>query len=219
MSWPRWYGDAVFSGIVDHRGKVEAIERMNGTLRLWIHSSFSDLQLGESIAVDGACLTVAAAKGGVFQCDISPETQCLTIAPSYETGTEIHLERALRVGDRLGGHWVTGHTDTTLALTQAEDRGDCRWMRFDGVHKKDRPLLTRKGSVCINGVSLTVNEVGESYFSVLLVPHTLQVTRLGQLNAGSPVNIEWDWMAKVVLEALQTRFAEKKADDEPHPVH
>ncbi len=219
MSWPRWYGDAVFSGIVDHRAKIEAVERLNGTLRLWIHSRFKQLELGESIAVDGACLTVAATREGVFQCDVSPETQCLTIAAAYEPGAEVHLERALRVGDRLGGHWVTGHIDTTLALTQSADRGECRWMRFDGVHKKDRPLLSRKGSVCINGVSLTVNEVGESHFTVLLVPHTLERTGLGKLVTGAAVNIEWDWMAKVVLEALQTRFAEKKEDDEPHPVH
>jgi riboflavin synthase len=209
----------VFSGLIDHCGTIEAVERWNDTLRVWIHSTFEDLQIGESISVDGACLTVTTTKNGSFQCDVSPETLRLTVAAGYESGMRVHLERALRVGDRLGGHWVTGHVDTTLTLTQSEERGDCRYLRFDGVHSKDRPLLTRKGSVSVNGVSLTVNEVGDGYFSVVVIPHTLQKTTLGALQIGAAVNIEWDWMAKVVLEALQTRFSEKKEDEQSHPIH
>ena len=205
--------------MVDHCGRIEAVERLNGTLRLWIASSFQDLETGESISVDGACLTVVTHRGGSFQVDVSPETLRLTLASGYEPGSTVNLERALRVGDRMGGHWVTGHVDTTLAVTQCEDRSDCRWLRFDGVHAGDRPLISRKGSVAVNGVSLTVNEVGESHFTVLLVPHTRERTNLQALQVGSPVNIEWDWMAKVVLEALQTRFSQKERDEQPHPVH
>lgn len=218
MSWPRWYGSAVFSGMVDHVGRVQAVEKLEGVVRLWIASTFSDLQLGESISVDGACLTVTHTKGTHFQVDVSPETLRLTTAAAYATGSEVNLERALRVGDRLGGHWVTGHVDTTLTISQREDRTECCWLRLDGVHPKDRPLLSRKGSVCLNGVSLTVNEVGPAHFSVLLVPHTLERTNLSALRPGAAVNIEWDWMAKVVLEALQTRFSERK-EDEQHPLH
>lgn len=208
----------MFSGIIDHCGKVEAIERQKGTLRIWISSTFDALASGESIAVDGVCLTIANQRNGAFQCDVSQETQGFTIASSYEPGTLVNLERALRVGDRLGGHWVTGHVDTTLSVTHLEDQGEFRLFRFDGFHAKERPLLTRKGSVAINGVSLTVNEVGDSYFTVLLIPHTLDRTNLSHLKVGSPVNIEWDWMAKVVLEALQTRFSEKK-DEHPPRIH
>lgn len=218
MSWPRWYGDAVFSGMVDHVGRVEAVERHDGALRMWICSSFQDLALGESVAVDGACLTVVSSRGGTFQADVSAETQRLTVSSAYQVGTQVNLERALRVGDRLGGHWVTGHVDTTLTLTQMENRAEYRWLRVEGFHPKDRALLSRKGSVCVNGVSLTVNEVGDSYFTLLLVPHTLGRTNLQALGVGSAVNIEWDWMAKVVLEALQTRFSERK-DDQSHPLH
>jgi riboflavin synthase len=218
MSWPRWYGEPVFSGMVDHCGRIEAVERLNGTLRVWISSSFQDLVLGESVAVDGACLTVTANRGGSFSADVSVETQRLTIASSYQPGSVVNLERALRVGDRMGGHWVTGHVDTTLAISQMEDRGDCRWFRFDGFHRNDRPLLSKKGSICVNGVSLTLNEVGESHFTLLLVPHTLERTNLQKTVVGTAVNIEWDWMAKVVLEALQTRFAERK-DEQSHPLH
>ncbi len=209
----------VFSGIVDHRGRIEAIESLNGAARLWIYSSFTDIQLGESISVDGACLTVSAFNGSTFQVDLSEETLRLTIASAYTPGTNVNLERALRVGDRLGGHWVTGHVDTTLTVTQVEDRADCRWIRIDGVQTPDRPLLSRKGCVTVNGVSLTLNEVGDTYFTLLLVPHTLKLTGLQELRIGHAVNVEWDWMAKVVLQALQTRFSQKDSDEKFFSLH
>lgn len=202
--------------MVEEIGRVEALEQLKGTLRLWISTPFEDLQTGESVSVDGACLTVVSHSRGTFQCDVSPETLSLTIANGYEVGSLVNLERALKVGDRMGGHWVTGHVDTSLAVTQKEERSDCLWLRFDGFHKSERALVSRKGCITLNGVSLTVNEVGDSHFTVLLVPHTLAQTNLKDLKAGSPVNIEWDWMAKVVLEALQTRFSEKKENEQIH---
>ncbi len=217
MSVFRWYGDPVFTGLVECAGRVEAIEKHNGILRLWIGSPFTDLQLGESVSVDGACLTVATLKEGCFQADVSQESQRLTIALRYEVGTTVNLERALKVGDRLGGHWVTGHVDGNVVVSRIDDREQCRWIRIEGVHPQDRALLTRKGCVALNGVSLTVNEVSDDAFAVLLVPHTLGHTNLQDVRPGDVLNVEWDWMAKMIVEALNTRLAQRKND--AHPLH
>jgi riboflavin synthase len=198
----------VFTGLVQSIGKIVLHQGRNESVRLGVQTEFTDLALGESIAVDGACLTVAAFEGGTFQVDVSPETLTLTLAGTYSLGSRVHLERALRVGDRVGGHWVTGHIDGLLTVETMETRGDCLWVQFGGINGPDRPFLSKKGSVCINGVSLTVNETGPSHFSVLLVPHTLEQTTLAQLTVGSTVNIEWDPMAKMVAQALEQRFAE-----------
>jgi riboflavin synthase len=210
MSWLRWYGSAVFTGLVQSLGEIHSKELHGGCARLWIHAPFEDLVLGESIAVDGACLTVKTIGKDCFEIDVSPETLERTIAGQYELGTKVHLERALRMGDRLGGHWVTGHVDTQLAVSRSEARGDCLCLRFEGVAQEERAFLSEKGSVCLSGVSLTVNTVSPSGFEVLLVPHTLEHTHLKSLQPGSLVNVEWDWMAKVVVGALALRFPEKE---------
>ncbi|MBY0371209.1 riboflavin synthase [bacterium] len=209
----------MFTGIVDHRARIELVEKQGESLRLGIASSFTDLKTGESISVDGVCLTVVQHKGGYFQADVSPETRRLTIASAYEAGQQVNVERALRLGDRMGGHWVTGHVDATLCVSQVEARGDCVWFRLDGFEPETRPLIARKGWVSVNGVSLTVNEVGPSHFELLIVPHTLANTGFGDLNPGSRVNVEWDWMAKMVFEALRSRFVKGDRDGKLPPVH
>src|SRR5690606_39123460 len=107
----------------------------------WIHSTLSELALGESVSVDGCCLTVTGHRNGVFSADISPETLQRTKASAYRPGATVNLERALRVGDRMGGHWVTGHVDTTLTVTQSENKDGYRLLRLDGVHPSDRAFL------------------------------------------------------------------------------
>ncbi len=198
----------MFTGLVQSIGKVTLHEGSSQGVRLGVQTPFTDLALGESVAVDGACLTVAAFAGGAFQADVSSETLDRTVAGSYRLGSSVHLERALRVGDRMGGHFVTGHIDGLLTVEAVETRGDCLWLQFGNVGHRERSFFSKKGSVCINGVSLTVNETGPSHFSVMLVPHTQEHTTLAQLSAGSTVNVEWDSMAKMVVEALEQRFAE-----------
>lgn len=198
----------MFTGLVQSIGEIVSREAGGDGIRLEVRSAFSDLALGESIAVDGACLTVAAFRGSTFQVDVSPETLVRTVAGSYQLGSLVHLERALRVGDRLGGHWVTGHIDGLLTVEAMETRGEWLWIQFGGMSSRERSFLSKKGCVCVNGVSLTVNETGPTTFSVMLVPHTQAQTTLAQLSVGSTVNVEWDSMAKIVVEALEHRFSE-----------
>lgn len=182
----------MFTGIVDHCGKLVKRE---GSL-FEIETEFRDLVLGESVAVNGACLTVTAIFPGRFQCDVSPETLART---GLGTAERVNLERALRLSDRIGGHLVTGHVDQTGTIRRREQRGEWLVLGVGGVLPEHRKYLMKKGSVAIQGVSLTVNDVTEDGFECLLVPHTQGRTNLGEFPTGSVVNLEFDWMMKVVL--------------------
>jgi riboflavin synthase len=155
------------------------------------------LNLGDSICVDGVCLTVAALDAASFQADVSGETLRVTTLGARQTGARVNLEPALRAGDSLGGHWVSGHVDGIAeVLTTAQD---ARSLRVEFAAPK--PLaryIARKGSVTLDGVSLTVNEVDGLKFAVNLIPHTLEVTTLGALVAGTRVNLEIDLLARYV---------------------
>lgn len=204
----------MFTGIVDHMGSVVSVTEMNPTsVRLKIHAGFEDLVLGESIAVDGACLTVTSFESPTFTCEVSKETLSKTVAGSYVTGSKVNLERALRLGDRLGGHWVSGHVDTTLLIKSKEPEGEFWRFQFAGYDKGFKRLLSNKGSVTLNGVSLTVNEVFEDGFTVTLIPHTLEKTNLGSFPPGSRLNVEFDAMTKVIVGEVERIYRQEKAGD------
>lgn len=193
----------MFTGIIDHAGKIEQIRPMEKGLLFWIQSQFPDIKLGESISVDGACLTVVDLKEGQFAVQVSPETLRLTTAINYQMGTAVNLERALRVGDALGGHWVTGHVDRVIALSDMKSQEEFTEMIFEDATAECRHWVIHKGSVCINGVSLTVNEKRKEGFSVMIIPHTAKITNLSSLKIGALVNIEYDYLAKIVQSRIQ----------------
>jgi riboflavin synthase len=197
----------VFTGIVDHCGNIAKLETKLGALRIEIHSHFSDLALGESILVDGMCLTVNALVNNGFQCDLSPETLRVTTAGNWQIGAAINLERALRPFDRLSGHFVTGHVDQLAHLVERQDHQAFTVLHFNGIHPQHYSWLVKKGSITVNGVSLTVNEVSDEGFVVMLIPHTLQCTNLSQLSPGDAVNLEFDLLAKLVTNHLTQQAA------------
>lgn len=193
----------MFTGIVDHCGVITNISDLPNSIRLSISSDFSDLALGESICVDGVCLTVVYSNENSFECDLSPETLHLTNAKNYRIGDLINLERAMRLSDRLSGHIVTGHVDGVLKIKQFEKQNDFVLCEFSEIPGECLLYLTRKGSVCINGVSLTINTVNQDTFSVMLIPHTVERTNLHKLKANNYVNVEYDYLAKLVQKNIQ----------------
>ena len=193
----------MFTGIVDHCGQITKIDKQPESLSLWIESGFNDLAPGESIAVDGICLTVNEPTASLFRVDLSPETCRLTTAGQFKQGGRINLERALRLNDRLGGHLVTGHVDQKCALSGKKVIKEFIEMNFSGLVPQAQRYLVKKGSIAVNGVSLTINDVFDGGFQVMLIPHTLECTNLEALEISNMVNIEYDWMAKMVANQVQ----------------
>lgn len=194
----------MFTGIVTAVGTVSAVEATAGGVRIRVAApglGLSDGQVGESIAVNGVCLTVIAitmpAAGAVesFDADVSRET--LRCTAGFEAGARVNLERALRLADRLGGHLVSGHVDGVGTVASVTPAGDNRVFVFE-VPRDVARYIAVKGSVAINGVSLTVNEVNGMRFSVNIIPHTLTATNLAALTAGARVNLEADMVARYV---------------------
>ena len=198
----------MFTGIVEGIGKVESLRAGAGdTRRLTVKTSLEvgKLPLGASIAVNGACLTIVARRSGrpsAFQADVGPETLACTTLGSLGPGTRVHLEPALRLGDSLGGHMVSGHVDGTGRVESARKQAGTLALRVSAPDDV-APYLFKKGSIAIDGVSLTVNKVEGASFEVLLIPHTLEVTLLGELRAGSRVNLEADMIAKQVASFVE----------------
>src|SRR4051812_48960780 len=151
----------MFTGLVQQIGTIERAGQSSGMTELWVASTFEQLQLGESIACDGCCLTVVQAKGGSFLLQASPETLRRTTLGEWRQGTRVNLERALRVGDRLGGHWVQGHVDAVARVLSAREEGGSRVMTFE-LPAALAAFFIEKGSVTVDGISLTVNAVGAS---------------------------------------------------------
>jgi riboflavin synthase len=192
----------VFTGIVQEVAQVKAIKALKAGLSLEISCQMGSLELGESIAVDGICLTVTEAHGQAFSCELSPETLALTLANQYQVGSVVNLERALALGDRMGGHWVTGHVDTLIQLTKKEILKEFWKLEFSKVPDSVLNHLVHKGSIALNGVSLTLNAVSPSGFEVMIIPHTLEKTNLKLLEEGDSVNVEVDWMSKLIVQTV-----------------
>jgi riboflavin synthase len=192
----------MFTGLVTAVGRVERAEPSSEGLRLTVASSLGVLAVGESVAVNGACLTVVGSDAGSFTADLSRETLAVTTLGGLGVGSRVNLERAAMVGDRLGGHLVAGHVDGVARVVSVQVAGDARELEIDGPAELAR-FIAAKGSVTLDGVSLTVNRVHGSRFEIMLVPHTLAVTTLGEVSAGHALNLEVDLVARYVARYLE----------------
>jgi len=194
----------MFTGIIDQLGIILDIQKHPAFYQLRIASPYSDLQKGESIAIDGVCLTVTSHDGGTFTCDISQETLKVTTLKNWHIQQQVNLERALQLSSRLGGHIVTGHVDQICTVSSIMKMGDFIEMAFTGLTAMGDKLVIKKGSIAINGVSLTINEVnGQGGFKVMLIPHTLEHTNLKSLREKDAVNVEFDMMARYIVERCE----------------
>jgi riboflavin synthase len=195
----------MFTGLIEGTGKLKTIEPRGKDMRLSIQASFDleGFQTGESVAVDGVCLTVVSWQARAFTLDVSQETLSRTTLGQRSVGDEVNLERALRLGDRLGGHLVNGHVDGKARVMARKQRGDSLVFVFEVVAELGRYII-EKGSVAVNGVSLTVNRCDEQSFDVNIVPHTARVTTIGSLRVGDEVNLEVDIIGKYVERFVQT---------------
>jgi riboflavin synthase len=195
----------MFTGIVQGMGRIRSMEPRGGDVTLWIETgavSLDDVQIGGSIAVSGVCLTATRLEGPAFAADVSRETLTLTTLGSAVPGTQVNIEKALQAGQPLGGHYVTGHVDGTgRVLARDEDARSVR-VEFEVPPALAR-YVARKGSVCVDGVSLTVNGVDGVRFDVNLVPHTLELTTLGDAVPGTAVNLEVDIIARYLERLLE----------------
>lgn len=193
----------MFTGIITDIGTVQSIRKERDvTYRIATHYDTKTIELGASIACDGCCLTVVKKEAGWFEVDVSEESLSKTTLKSWKEGTKINLERALKVGDELGGHIVSGHVDGVAELLSIAP--------VEGSHKLEfaapealKKFIAAKGSVTLNGISLTVNEVKDAQFFVNIIPHTFEVTNFGALKAGDKVNLEIDLLARYMARMLE----------------
>lgn len=188
----------MFTGIVQAVGELTQIARRDGGVRITVDAGaleVADVKLGDSIAVNGACLTVIERHGQVFAADVSDESLRCTVGLAQPG--KVNLEKALRLSDRLGGHLVSGHVDGIGVVRQFSQLGESFRLEIEVPEPLSR-YVAAKGSICVNGVSLTTNTVDGSVFSVNLIPHTLTATTLGQSAVGDSVNIEVDLIARYV---------------------
>jgi riboflavin synthase len=201
----------MFTGIVTDIGEVVSVtERAEGLRRFAVASRYDpeSIDIGASIACSGPCLTVVEAirrdNRNIFAVDAAAETLAVTTAATWQQGTRLNLERSLKIGDELGGHLVSGHVDGLAELIAREDLTGMARMTLRAPHPLAR-FIAQKGSVALDGVSLTVNDVDGDVFSVLIIPHTLAVTTLGHRKLGDQLNLEVDQMARYAARLLEAR--------------
>ncbi len=194
----------MFTGIIKDRGTITAISRQGGDARLTVSSSglpWSDFEPGESIAVNGVCLTAVALHDDGFDTDVSVETLSVTGLGQLEVGSAVNLEPAISLGERLGGHLVSGHVDCTGTVTSRA--ADARSIRLDiEIPAEYSRYVAKKGSVCVDGVSLTINEVSGNRFEINIIPHTAEVTIMDDYAVGTVVNVEVDMLARYIERLL-----------------
>lgn len=196
----------MFTGIIEGVGTIAGRRTAGGGIVFDLEAGFelTDPKEGESIAVSGVCLTAYSIRGRRFSADVSPETLSRTKLGALGPGDHVNLERALKLSDRLGGHLVSGHVDCMATVSSRKEIGKYTIFTFSVPEAQGRYII-EKGSITIDGVSLTVNSCGSGKFSVSIIPHTLKVTTLGALKVGSKVNIEVDLIGKYVEKLLSPR--------------
>lgn len=189
----------MFTGIIESTGRISRVVKEGTNVHFTIESNISkELKIDQSVAHDGVCLTVVACDADSHTVTAVAETLLKTNLQGWETGRTLNLERAMKLGDRLDGHIVQGHVDTTGICTERKEMDGSHLFRFS-FPEKFAALIIEKGSVCINGVSLTAFEAGRDTFTVTIIPYTLGHTTFGQLKAGDPVNLEFDILGKYML--------------------
>lgn len=188
----------MFTGIIQAVGQIESASKMGDDIQLVIHAAalgLEDVALGDSIAVNGVCLTATQHSKTHFHAHVSTET--LNVTVGLDQPQAVNLEKALRLNDRLGGHLVSGHVDGVGSVVAFTDLGDCWTLTIEAPRALSK-YIAKKGSICVNGVSLTVNSIEKDTFSMNIIPHTLQNTTFHQLKVGSRVNLEIDQIARYV---------------------
>jgi riboflavin synthase len=196
----------MFTGIIEELGKVKAIEVLPDAIRLTIEGPLvvSDVNRGDSISVSGACLTAVVHDGTSFTADVMQETLKLTSLDGIKVGDPVNLERAMTAATRFGGHVVLGHVDGVGQVISREPSDNWEWVRIS-VPKELMKYVVLKGSITLDGISLTVNELGDDWVGLSLIPETLAVTTLGSKQPGSKVNVEVDVMAKHIERLIEAR--------------
>ncbi len=192
----------MFTGLVEQVGKVKKVELKPSGGRLTVECSLEGVKIGDSVAVNGACLTVVKADGGSLTFDVSPETLKRTNLKFLKVGDYVNLERALRLGDRLGGHIVQGHVDTLGRIELLQPRGEHYLLRIT-FGEEFSPYVVEKGSIAVDGISLTVNACGSGFAEINVIPHTLRETNLKFRKRGDFVNLEFDILGKYVVNYLK----------------
>jgi len=196
----------MFSGIVEEMGAVTTLSKgMAGTrLNIMASTVLGDLTIGASINVNGTCLTVVAKTDKDFSVDVSPETLTVTTLGSFSSGTPVNLERAMKLSERIGGHLVSGHVDGVGVIRSRHPDGNALILDLEAP-KEILRYCVPKGSITVDGISLTINDVTERSFTVSIIPHTAKVTTLGLKQVGDPVNLESDMIGKYVERLMQER--------------
>ncbi len=193
----------MFTGLIETVGHISGLAPVPSGFRLRVRTSIApELALGDSIAVNGVCLTVTAIDGGELHADIGPETARVTTLGSLRTDQTVNLERSLRAGDRLGGHFVQGHVDAVGTVEQLRQDGDAHWLTISfplGL----APFFIPKGSIAVDGISLTVAALRDRQFDVMIIPFTWTHTNLSLLRLGDQVNLECDMLGKYVARAME----------------
>jgi riboflavin synthase len=193
----------MFTGLIENVGRIADVEPIPSGRRLRIDTTLAgELRPGDSVAVNGVCLTATALDAGAMHADVGPETMRVTTLGSLRRDQPVNLERPMRADSRFGGHFVQGHVDGVGTLVSVREDGDARWLRiaFPGALA---PYLIAKGSISIDGISLTIAALGDAQLDVMIIPFTWQHTNLSSLAAGDPVNIECDMIGKYVARIAE----------------
>ncbi len=201
----------MFTGLVEAIGEIVAVEQRPGAVRIYVTSEIGDgVSIGDSVSVNGVCLTAIAGGGRELAFDAGPETIRVTGLGELAPGDRVNLERAMRADTRIGGHFVQGHVDAVGTIVDVRPDGDFTWVRIRFPHEL-APQLVLKGSVAVDGISLTVAAVGEDSFDVQIIPHTWTHTNLRGAHAGMRVNLECDLIGKYVARAMSLMTAAQGA--------
>lgn len=201
----------MFTGIIESVGTVERVERHGSTQRAIVRAPeiLDDVALGDSISIDGACQTVVAFDGETFQFDSVEETLRLTTIGTWQQGRRVNVERSLQVGARLGGHWVMGHVDGIARIVERRDDGGSAEITLEAPESV-AGQIARKGSVALDGISLTVTEVDGARFGVAVIPFTLDHTTLGEKRPGDAIHLETDVLAKYIERLMSAPRGEQR---------
>jgi riboflavin synthase len=202
----------MFTGLVEELGKVKAVARGVKSVRLTVEASkvLEDVKLGDSIAVNGTCLTVVEYNENCFTADVMPETVDRTALANLKIGVRVNLERTLSIGDRFGGHIVSGHIDG-IGIIRAKDNNDNAIIVKIEASSEVMRYIVKKGSIAIDGISLTIVDYGQDWFTVSLIPHSAAVTTLGFKKTGDVVNLETDIIGKYVEKLLSLNSNQQQA--------